>query len=113
VREFVRTVVRWSAAGAGLAAICGLVLLGVSVLGGRHVWAGMLLLAGVLSWPAGLWVIDPLTSPFPPGTRAAELAIVVMGPLMNGAVLGALLGCMAWVGGHRSRAPAAAPDGTA
>jgi hypothetical protein len=105
VRRFVRTVLLVSASGAALGGVCGLGLLGVSVLGGRHMWAGMLLLAAVLSWPGGVWTIDPQTSPIQPGTRAADLALVVVGPLVNGAALGAALGaviaCTVWLAGRR------------
>jgi hypothetical protein len=102
VRAFLTTLLRWSTGGAAVGGGGGLVLLFVSILGGRHVWAGMLLLAGVLSWPTGVWVFEPLTRAIEAGVRGAALASLVAGPLINGAVLGAALGCIVWFGGHRS-----------
>lgn len=96
------TVLRWSATGAGIGGACGLALLCVSLLGGRHVWAGMLLLAGVLSWPAGLWTFEPLTRAIEAGVWGSRYGALVAGPLMNGAALGALLGCLAWLGARRA-----------
>ena len=104
---FFATLFRWSAAGAGLGAAGGVVLLVVSLVGGRHVWAGMLLIAGVASWPAGVWVFGPLTRAIQAGVWGAELGTLVAGPLVNGGVLGGVLGCLVWFGGHRSRAPSA------
>ncbi len=113
MRSFLATVLRWSAAGAGLGLACGVVLLLVSVLGGGHTWAGMLLLAGVLSWPAGLWIFDALPRAMQTGIRGIELISLIAGPLANGAVLGGLLGCLAWFAGPRGGPPSAESQGTA
>jgi hypothetical protein len=113
VRVFLTTLLRWSTGGAALGGGSGLVLLLVSILGERHVWAGMLLLAGVLSWPTGLWVFEPLTRAIEAGVRGATFASLVAGPLINGAVLGATLGCIVWFGGHRSSPRSTDATGTA
>jgi hypothetical protein len=105
MRRFLSTVLRWSAAGAGLGGVAGAALLLVSLVGGRHVWAGMLLLAGVLSWPAGIWTFEPLTRAIEAGIPGAELGSLIAGPVMNGAALGALLGCLVWAGVGRAGAP--------
>jgi hypothetical protein len=79
-------------AGAAGGGAIGLLLLLVSLLGSRHTWAGMLLLSGVFSWPAGVWVIEVLPYATTPGSRALDLATIGIGPVVNGAVIGAGLG---------------------
>lgn len=107
------TLARWSAAGAGIGGAGGLLLLLFSFLGGGHTWAGMLLLSGVLSWPAGLWVFDPLTRAIQAGVPGAEPGSLVLGPVINGAVVGVVLGFVAWLASPRSDAPPTDPKGTA
>lgn len=113
MRTLLATVVRWSVTGAGMGGACGLLLLLFSVLGGGHTWAGMLLFSGVLSWPAGLWVFDPLTRAIQAGVPGAQLGSLVLGPMINGAVVGAALGLVASFASPRAGRPPIGPKGTA
>ena len=101
MRGFARFLARWSLGGALLGGGIGLVLLLISLVGGRQAWAAMLLLAGVLSWPAGLWTFDLTSRAIQAGVEGMDLAILVVGPACNGLALGAVVGAMVWFGGGR------------
>ena len=70
----------------------------ISVLSAPRVWAAMVLLAAVFSWPVGLWVLDLSTRVIPAGVPGARLLPLFAGPLVNGATFGAVLGCIISLG---------------
>jgi hypothetical protein len=104
-RRALATSWRWALAGLAIGVAVGGVFAVVAAAGGRSAWAGMLLPAGVLSFPAGLWTIDAMVALIQRGRAGAELATLVVGPAVNGTIVGAVLGALSGVvdGSRRSK----------
>jgi hypothetical protein len=100
-------ILRRSLWGACAGAVAGLALVATSLLGGERVWAGMLLIGGVLSWPAGLWAFDASQSAIQAGVWGSRYLPLWAGPLFNGLVIGAIIGCADAI---TSRAPQRPPN---
>ena len=89
----------WTLGGGLIGTACGLVLYAGSVFGSEFAWAGMTLLSAVFSTPAGLWVFDLVTDPAYRGPDLG-LALLVIGPAINGTILGACVGSLLWLVGR-------------
>src|SRR5687767_14001710 len=87
-----RIVLAFVAGGSALGALWGATLVVVSLLAGGHTWAGMLLLGGVASFPAGLWAIDLSSRIMMAGGPDPVYLAMVVGPAANLGCMAALLG---------------------
>ena len=89
-------IVWWAVGGGLIGTTIGLTLYAASVFGSEFAWAGITLVSAVFSFPAGLWVFDFVTNP---GYRGPDLglAVLVVGPAVNGAILGASVGSLLWL----------------
>lgn len=94
---------RWALAGSAVGAAVGSIFALIALAGGDQVWAGMLLPVGLFSFPAGLWVFNLMAGTIQAGVPGATLAVLVLGPAANGAVIGAVLGALTGATDNPSR----------
>jgi hypothetical protein len=76
----------------------------LSPLAGGHTWAGMLLIVGVASFPAGLWAIDLSSKVMMAGGPDLVYLAFVVGPASNFGCIAAVLGTIVALLRRRSRA---------
>jgi hypothetical protein len=91
----VRIVLLFTGSGIALGALVGGTLAMLSIVAGGHTWAGMLLIDGVASFPAGLWAIDLSTEVITAGGPDLVYLAFVVGPATNFGCIAALLGIIA------------------
>lgn len=97
-----RSILRMALLGAGVGAVLGAVFMLISLIGGDRTWVAMVLFAGVASWPAGLWPLDMSEGAVRAGIWGARY-LPFLGPLLNGLVCGAALGCLDYLGRGRHK----------